>query len=276
MARRIAPAATLQELVQLAVPVCQQAERQLPRTRGRPPAIPYWFLAVLIMVALLEHKKTKSAQYRFLQEHRPQLQAWTGQTRFPARSTYFERYRRAHRLYQEAIRLQGQQAVAQGLADPTIVAVDKSLVEGLGPPWHKRDRAKGEVPAGVDRDTTWGYSTHHGWVQGYSYEVVVTATPAGTAWPLVAPGPAQQRRKRRKRFLASRRGRRIYRQRSRTVEPFHEWLARVFDVERAWHRGLGNNQTQLLGAIFTYQVLLRYNHQHGASNGQVKAIVDRL
>ena len=90
------------------------------------------------------------------------------------------------------------------------------------------------------------------------------------------PGPAQQRRQRRKAFLAGRRGKRIYRQRSRTVEPFHEWLARVFELGRAWHRGVDNNRTQVLAAIFAYQVLLRYNHQQGASNGQVKAIVDRL
>jgi hypothetical protein len=181
-------------------------------------------------------------------------------------------------------------------------------------------------------------------VQGYSYEVVATATAGGVVWPLLAsadtasaseaatfgdkiaalpdgthyvtadggydvddfqkqveegpegrptgrrfvcpenprngtghkPGPARQRRERRKRFLAGRRGRRIYRQRSRTVEPFHEWLARVFELDRAWHRGLENNRTQVLGAILAYQVLLRYNHQQGASNGQVKAILDRL
>jgi hypothetical protein len=35
-------------------------------------------------------------------------------------------------------------------------------------------------------------------------------------------------------------------------------------------------RTQVLGATFAYQVLLRDNHQRGASDGQVKAIVDRL
>jgi len=298
----------------------------------------------LITVAVLHRKKTKSAQYRFLCAHRAELACWLGTDRFPARSTYFDRYRTAHRLFREAIRLQGQQAVAGGLTDPTVVAVDKSLLAGQGPPWHQRDRVQGEVPAGVDPDTTWGYSAHHGWVQGYSYEVVVTATAGTTVWPLLAsvdtastseaatfgekipqlltavryvgadssydndsfdrgitedaagrptgrrlvcpenrrngtgqkPGPAQRRRQRRRRFLASRRGRRIYRQRSRTVEPFHEWLARAFELDGVWHRGLDNNRTQVLGAIFAYQVLLRYNHQRGASNGQVKAILDSL
>ena len=187
MVRRTPGATTLQDLVALAVAVCQQAQQQQPRSGpGRPPDIPDWLLAVFIMIAVLQRKKTKSAQYRFLAEHRTDWAAWLGTDRFPARSTYFERYRRSHRLFQEAIRLQGQQAVEQGLAKPQVVAVDKSLLDGLGPPWHKQDRKKGEVPAGVDTDTTWGHSEHHGWVQGYSYEVVVTATEDGVVWPLVA------------------------------------------------------------------------------------------
>jgi hypothetical protein len=88
------------------------------------------------------------------------------------------------------------------------------------------------------------------------------------------PGPAQKRRQRR-RLLAGRRGRRICR-RGRRVEPFHEGRARVFELDRGWHRGPGNKRTQVLGAIFADQVPLRYNHQRGASDGQVKAIVDRL
>jgi len=345
MGRGTTAAPPLQALVGLAVPVCQEAERRSPRTGpGRPPDIPDWVLAALIFVAVLCRKKTKAAQYRFLCARRADLAAWLGADHFPARSSYYERYRRAHRLFREAIRLQGQQAVADGLAAPEVVAVDKTLLEGLGPPWHKQGRRRAEVPAGVDPDTTWGYSFHHGWVQGYSYEVVVTATAGGGVWPLAAsvdtasaseaatfgakigqlppgvkyvtadsaydvddfqrdieeddrgrrtgrrfacpenprngtgqkPGPAQKRRERRRQFLAGRRGKKVYRQRSRTVEPFHEWLDRAFEVARVWHRGLDNNRTQVLAAIFAYQVLLRYNHEKGNHNGQIKAILDSL
>jgi hypothetical protein len=41
----------------------------------------------------------------------------------------------------------------------------------------------------------------------------------------------------------------------------------VFELEHVWHRGLDNNRTQVLAAIFAYQVLLRYNHRHGNSTG---------
>ena len=44
-----------------------------------------------------------------------------------------------HRLYRQAVALQGREAVEQGWADPACVAADKSLVAGLGPRWHAAD-----------------------------------------------------------------------------------------------------------------------------------------
>ena len=77
-------------------------------------------------------------------------------------------------------------------------------------------------------------------------------------------------------FYQSPQGRRLYRQRKR-IEPFHEWFKEDFELtQRVWHRGLPNNQTQLLTAVFTYQLLVRYNCQHGRMNGQVQWILDCL
>ncbi len=359
MATRARDGTCLATLVRMAVPLFRQAERQCPRTGpGRKPQIPDWLIAVLIMIAVLKRKKSKSAQYRYLSEHRSEIAEWVDAEDFPSRSTYFDRYRRAYRLYQEAIRLQGQKAVEDGLADPTSVAVDKSLLSAQGPLWHKNNRQAGRIPKGlhgVDTESTWGYSEYHGWVQGYSYEVVVTATTNGTVWPLLAsvdtasvsehttfgdkiaqlhnsvlyvladsgydnndygdriewdekghrtgkrflcpenprstkqgkkgkPHPTSQatrlereRRKQRREFFQSRRGRKLYARRGQTVEPFNDWLKSLFEVEhRVWHRGLDNNRTQLLAAIFAYQVLLRYNHRCGNENGQVQWILDTL
>ncbi len=52
---------------------------------------------------------------------------------------------------------------------------------------------------------------------------------------------------------------RIYKRRTKTVEPFNSWFKSLFALDRAWHRGLANNQTQILAAIFCYQALVRYN-----------------
>ena len=190
MGQRAKAGTRLASLVKMAVPLCQRAERECPRKGpGRKPDIPDWVLAVLIMVAILKRKKSKSGQYRFLAEHRRELQAWMGTSAFPARSTYFDRYRRAHRLFQHAVMLQGRVAIEEGVTDVTTVAVDKSLMAARGPLWHASDRKRNRIPKGlhgVDRDSEWGCSKHDGWVQGYSFEVVVSATKHSTVFPLLA------------------------------------------------------------------------------------------
>lgn len=346
----------LSALVRMAMPLVKQAERDHPRTGpGRKPDHPDWLLAVLIMVAVLKRKKAKSAQFRFLKEHERELKQLLGVRWLPARSTYFERYKRAHELFTHAIELQGRKAIDEGIADPTSVAVDKSLIAARGPLWHQSDRKKNRVPKrlrGVDRDSTWGCSKHDGWVQGYSFEVVVSATTESTVFPLLAsastacekettsfddkidhlpeetgnvladsgydsnhvaeriewqderrrtgrrflcpenrrntksathsqPQPprneSQRRRQQRRKFYESSRGRRLYARRCQTVEPFHEWIKSLFELEdRVWHRGLENNQTQLLAAVFAYQLLVRYNYRKGYENGQIRWIIDSL
>jgi hypothetical protein len=348
--------ACLASLAKMAAPLCQRAERECPRTGpGRKPDIPDWVLAVLIMVAVLKRKKSKSAQYRFLAEHRRELKALLGTTKFPARSTYFDRYRRAHRLFACAIKLQGELAIAAGIVDARDAAVDKSLIAARGPLWHKNDRTKNRIPKGlrgVDRDSDWGCSKHDGWVQGYSFEVVVSATKNSPVFPLLASAdtasatetttfdpkiddlPAatnnvaadsgydsnhiaerieysaegrrtgrrflcpenprgsknksgrepvrprdesHRRRLTRRQFYRSRRGKAIYRRRGQTVEPFNEWFKSLFELEdRVWHRGLENNQTQLLAALFAYGLLVRYNHRRGSENGQIRWIIDAM
>jgi hypothetical protein len=185
--RRAKAGSPLAGLVKLALPSLRAAERQSPRTGpGDKPDIPDWLMAALIMIAVLKRKKSKSAQYRSLSAQRRDIAGWLGEARFPSRATYFRRYRRAHRLFRGAVRLPGEKAVAEGLAQGRDVAVDKSLVEALGPAWHKHQRQSGTAPAGADRDSTWGRSAHDGWVQGYGYQVVVTATPGPVVFPLLA------------------------------------------------------------------------------------------
>lgn len=356
MGQRAKAGTCLASLVKMAVPLCQRAERACPRTGpGRKPDIPDWVMAVLIMVAVLKRKKSKSGQYRFLNEHRRELKDWLGTSKFPARSTYFDRYRRAQQLFQAAIKLQGQVAIAEGVTDAMNVAADKSLIAARGPLWHASDRKRNRIPKGlhgVDQDSDWGCSRHDGWVQGYSFEVVVSATKEATVFPLLASAgtasaketqtfdakiddlpestqnvladsgydsnhlaeriewteegkrtsrrflcpenkrgskrksrhqPVQprhephRRRLARRKFYKSRRGRAIYRRRGQTVEPFNEWFKSLFELQdRVWHRGLENNQTQLLAALFAYQLLVRYNHRLGKENGQIRWLLDML
>jgi hypothetical protein len=353
MGRRASRRASLADLVEMAKPLLQRAEQECPRKGpGCPPTIPDWVLGVLIMVAVLKRKKSKSAQYRFLEQNRKDLHKWLGTDKFPARSTYFDRYRRAHKLFRVAVQLQGRQALREKVADAQCVAVDKSLVAARGPAWHKSQRIKGLVPRGVDCDSTWSYSEYHGWVQGYGFEVVVTAGKNGVVLPLLAGvdtasvresrtflekvpdlppqtdkvladsgydtndiGEAiewtaegkrtgrrflcrpikhgrkskkpwrethhrqarRARREARAKYFRTTAAKRLYRRRSTSVEPFNQWLKNLFHLsDQAWHRGLDNNRTQMLAAIFCYQMLVRHNHRHKLKHGQVQWILDGL
>jgi hypothetical protein len=141
----------LVSLVRQAKPFCREAERLCPRTGpGRKPEIPDWTMAVLIVVAVLKLRKTKSSQYRFLRSHRRELAAMLGTTRFPARSTYFQRYRRAWKLYEVAIRLAGRFAIDRRQTQARCVAVDKSVIARVAQvarqPGFTRGVCKNELP----------------------------------------------------------------------------------------------------------------------------------
>jgi hypothetical protein len=318
-----------------------------------------WKMAVLIMAATMKGRKSKSAQYRFLYQHRRKFKRWLGLKRFPARSTYFDRYRKVHRLFEVAIVLQGKQALKEGVTSARSVAADKSLLSARGTPWHGKRRCKGKVPPelhGVDRQADWGYSPYHKWVYGYSYEVMTTADEKSVHFPLAAtaglasaseytsfpaklqhlpastrfvladsgydsnaiadsvewdergrrtgrrylcppnsrnrPGRSSKprtghmsrveraawtRRRNRSAFYSSPRGQRIYGRRSPSVEPLHERLKALFDLNpQVWHRGLDNNRTLLLSVIFCYQLLLRLNHRCGRNNAQVQWILESI
>lgn len=358
MPARATDGTCLAKLVRMAIPICRAAQSQCPRTGpGRTPEYDDWKIAVLIMTAIVKRRKSKSAQYRFLWEHRKKLQRWLGLKRLPTRSTYFARYRRAHRLWQAAIVLQGKQALEEKVTTACIVAVDKSLVAAKGTPWHGKRRCGDKVPPelkGVDRQADWGYSPYHNWVYGYSYEIAATADPRSVHLPLAAsaglasasehatvgakidclPGQtrflladsgydsnaigdrtecedegvptgrrflcppnrrnhkatpsvrphisvaeraAQERRKKRIAFYQSPRGKALYAQRGQSVEPLHDRLKSLFDLDlRVWHRGLDNNKTQLLATIFCYQLLLRFNHRCGYHDAQVQWILEAV
>jgi hypothetical protein len=311
-------------------------------------------MAVLIMVAVLKRRKAKRAQYRFLESCRVDLLKWLGVDRFPSRSTYCDRYRRAYRLFRHAIRLHAAKEIRARHVDATTVAIDKSSVRSCGPTWGQHDRDRGRLRPGVDPEASWTYSQHHGWIQGYAYEALVTAGKHGVLWPIpasVEPASSQSseppaekladlpkttryaladsgydrdvlgelvewdaqgrrtgkrflcpeinrrgdrkataarrnsgqrawhqaRRAQRRRFLKSPRGKKLYARRACTIEPFNEWFKNLFDLhEHVWHRHLDNNRTQMLAAMFAYQILLRYNSRIGQHNGQVQWLLESL
>lgn len=346
----------LDELIAIAIPYCKAAEADCARTGpGRRPEIPDWVMAVLIMAATFKKKKSKNAQFRWIVSHQKYLMAKLNINRLPARSTYYDRFQRTHRIFAAAVRRLGQAAVRYGWADASVVSVDKSLLSARGPKWWKSDRQKKRLPLpGIDQDSQFGFSSHHGWVQGYSFEVVVSCGKNRVVWPLLASADAanlsehrsfehkiphlppttryiladagydngrfaeqiewsqqrrtgrrflcplnsrgfpkelsprrpneskavygqRQRRAQRHKYFQRPEAKRKYRLRALSVEPFNEWFKSAFEFSQTvWHRGLNNNRTQILAAIFAYQVMLRYNQKRGQSNGKIRPILDAL
>src|SRR5438105_6868732 len=118
MCRPIQDGRHLANLVQMAIPLCQAAQKnRTPRTGpGHPPDYEEWQLAVLIFIAIAHRRKSKSSQWRFLIQHEQALRkvlGLIGLKRLPARSTYFRRYHSIHQLYEKAIELQGKKALAE-------------------------------------------------------------------------------------------------------------------------------------------------------------------
>lgn len=355
MPRRVTDGASLdlEKLTCLALPICQEAGVSCPRTGPGPkPTYSDSQIAVMIMCGVLKKKKSKSAQYRFVQQHAEMIKRLLALERIPARSSFFARYQQVDPVVQKGIELQGRAALREHVADARVVAADKSLMRARGPEWNQKDRKRKRVPKylhGLDREATWGKSDYHGWTYGYSYEVVVTATKDSVILPLLAsvdvgstnehksvvdkldrlppstrevlidPGydsndladqveldkhenptgrhyvcPPQkgyvseipergrrerqrQRRVKRLAFLRSRRGRKLYARRKETVEPFNGTFKAMFELEdHVWLRGLRNNRTEVLTAIFAYQLLVRYHWKQGRRNARVQYILDGL
>jgi len=160
------------------------AQRCCPRKGpGRRPEVPDWLVAAMVVIGVLHRKKTRDAQYVFWQAHAAQFQSCFPGQRLLSRSQFYVRARSVAALLQMVIQQLGAHAVRRGWADARSVAMDKSLLAARG---RRRSLHRTKVPRGSDRDATWGYSEHDGWVFGYAYEVVVSAGKRGILWPLLA------------------------------------------------------------------------------------------
>ena len=62
------------------------------------------------------------------------------------------------------------------VVDPSITAIDSTLLKANGNVWHKSSMEKGIVPCpGIDTDARWwGYSHTKGWIFGYKLHLTST------------------------------------------------------------------------------------------------------
>ncbi len=64
---------------------------------------------------------------------------------------------------------------AEGIADPSITAIDNTLLKAKCSVWYKSSMKNGVVPrSGIDTDARWGYSHTKGWIFGYKLHLTCT------------------------------------------------------------------------------------------------------
>ena len=105
----------------------------------------------------------------------------------PSRRTFDRRLKTISTDVKERISAMGHLFVAaEGfVADPTVTAIDSTLLKAKGHVWHTSSMKKGVVPrSGIDTDARWGYSHTKGWVFGYKLHL--TSTTGHLTVPLTA------------------------------------------------------------------------------------------
>lgn len=158
--------------------------------RGRPCLYSERLFLKALVVMIVRHLPTIHALVAVLAE--PEMAsvraALCEHGALPTRRTFERRLRALPTRLPEQIALVG--ATLLRVLDPwatgsRAVALDSTALPARGRPWHKRQRAAGEVPhTQIDTEAHWTHSGWHGWVYGWKLHLVVTV---GAIWlPLAA------------------------------------------------------------------------------------------
>jgi hypothetical protein len=103
----------------------------------------------------------------------------------PCRRTFDRRLKTMPTDIKERISTMGYLFVVEGLVDPSITAIDSTLLKANGHLWHKSSMKKGVIPCpGIDANARWGYSHTKGWIFGYKLHL--TSATGNLVVPLTA------------------------------------------------------------------------------------------
>ena len=154
-----------------------------PRRRGHPDVYPSAAMVKAFFAMTVKKIKRFQGLWNYLNNNRPIRLACGFGGGLPHRRTFTRRFRRVASELGGWMQRAAQEAIGRGYITARVVAADKSLHPARGPLWHARDRRRRRVPAGlrgVDRDSRWGYSPYHKFVQGYAEHTIINATPGTT------------------------------------------------------------------------------------------------
>ena len=156
--------------------------------RGRPYVYSPTVIVRCFVVRIWFRLDSNNALHIFLNmgcHYNRKLALACGLSSIPCRRTFDRRLKTISTDVKERISTMGHLFVAEGLADPTVTAIDSTLLKAKGHLWHKSSMNKGVVPrSGIDTDARWGYSRTKGWVFGYKLHL--TSTTGNLIVPLTA------------------------------------------------------------------------------------------
>ena len=144
----------------------------LPPKRGKKRDFSAFSFLLLAVVAVTT-RTFRDSELRKLLEKDQKLRHVMGFPRLPHRTCIGRRLAGLVPEAEQQIALLGERIVEElrpAADQPEVSAVDGRMYKALGPKWHKGDRQKQLVPAGlrnVDTESKWSKSGYRGWVQGY-------------------------------------------------------------------------------------------------------------
>ncbi len=155
----------------------------MPRKRGRPFVYSPTVILRCFIVRIWFKLDSNNALHTFLEldcQYNRKLAIACGLLSIPRRCTFDRRLQTISTDVKDRISTMGYLFVIERLVmvkDPSITAMDSTLLKAKGSVWHKSSMKKGVVPhSGIDTDARWGYSHTKGWVFGYKLHLTSTTT----------------------------------------------------------------------------------------------------
>ncbi len=168
--------------------------------RGRKTDFSELSFLLLAVVAVVTKTFSDSALHRFLEKDKRLFEALEF-PRVPHRTQIMRRLKALVPSAEEQISLVGTRILAEVPTTETtsrVSAIDGRMYEADGPLWHKKDRQKDVIPAGlrnVDKESSWSKSNYRGWVQGYRLMLQTLVFPSPVpifgAWRENSPNEAK-------------------------------------------------------------------------------------
>jgi hypothetical protein len=128
---------------------------------------------LLVAVVAVTTRTFRDSELHKLLSKDERLRRAAGLERVPHRTTIGRRLTGLVPEAEQQIAALGHRIAAEvkpAAGQSEVSAIDGRMYQAQGPKWHKKDRDKGAVPAGlrnVDTEARWSKSGYRGWVQGY-------------------------------------------------------------------------------------------------------------